>query len=200
MKTLLSLIAIALFATVDAHAGQAPTGPERFELASIKAVRPTLVTTIAALKKADVAAAKEAFEAFDSGWNGVEVYINVRYPEMYKELEGNVEVKGKMRALMRERVKRRMLAAVPTADLVVMNPTHYAVALKYDMLPWTQLIKAWRLIHALLIHTVAVIPESRYGTPCRIGLDPEIPISQLVENYAARIEEVAGEILTRDGE
>ena len=37
-----------------------------------------------------------------------------------------------MRALMRERVKRRMLAAVPTADLVVMNPTHYAVALKYD--------------------------------------------------------------------
>ena len=50
----------------------------------------------------------------------------------YKELEGNVEVKGKMRALMRERVKRRMLAAVPTADLVVMNPTHYAVALKYD--------------------------------------------------------------------
>jgi flagellar biosynthesis protein FlhB len=52
--------------------------------------------------------------------------------EEYKELEGNVEVKGKMRALMRERIKRRMLAAVPTADLVVMNPTHYAVALKYD--------------------------------------------------------------------
>src|SRR4051812_2832948 len=33
---------------------------------------------------------------------------------------------------MRELVKRRMMAAVPTADLVVMNPTHYAVALKYD--------------------------------------------------------------------
>ncbi|HWR87182.1 MAG TPA: EscU/YscU/HrcU family type III secretion system export apparatus switch protein, partial [Acidiferrobacterales bacterium] len=52
--------------------------------------------------------------------------------EEFKQLEGNVEVKGKMRALMRERVKRRMLAAVPKADLVVMNPTHYAVALKYD--------------------------------------------------------------------
>ena len=52
--------------------------------------------------------------------------------EEFKQLEGNVEVKGKMKALMRERVKRRMLAAVPTADLVVMNPTHYAVALKYD--------------------------------------------------------------------
>lgn len=52
--------------------------------------------------------------------------------EEFKQLEGNVEVKGKMKALMRERVKRRMLAAVPKADLVVMNPTHYAVALKYD--------------------------------------------------------------------
>ena len=52
--------------------------------------------------------------------------------EENKELEGNVEVKSKMKALMRERVKRRMLTAVPGADLVVMNPTHYAVALKYD--------------------------------------------------------------------
>jgi flagellar biosynthetic protein FlhB len=43
-----------------------------------------------------------------------------------------MEVKGKMRARMREPPKRRMLAAVPQADLVVMNPTHYAVALKYD--------------------------------------------------------------------
>ena len=49
-----------------------------------------------------------------------------------KELEGNAEVKSKVRQLMRERANRRMLSAVPTADLVVMNPTHYAVALKYD--------------------------------------------------------------------
>ena len=49
-----------------------------------------------------------------------------------KELEGNFEVKAKVKARMREMSKRRMLAAVPQADLVVMNPTHYAVALKYD--------------------------------------------------------------------
>jgi flagellar biosynthesis protein FlhB len=49
-----------------------------------------------------------------------------------KEAEGNQQVKGKVRARMREMVKRRMLASVPKADLVVMNPTHYAVALKYD--------------------------------------------------------------------
>ena len=50
----------------------------------------------------------------------------------HKELEGNQEIKAKMKARMREMTKRRMLAAVPQADLVVMNPTHYAVALKYD--------------------------------------------------------------------
>ncbi|MFM7505038.1 MAG: EscU/YscU/HrcU family type III secretion system export apparatus switch protein, partial [Rubrivivax sp.] len=49
-----------------------------------------------------------------------------------RDVEGNTEVKGKMRARMREIVNRRMLAAVPRADLVVMNPTHYAVALSYD--------------------------------------------------------------------
>jgi type III secretion system FlhB-like substrate exporter len=50
----------------------------------------------------------------------------------FKEQEGNAEVKGRMRQHARQMARRRMLAAVPDADLVVMNPTHYAVALKYD--------------------------------------------------------------------
>ena len=50
----------------------------------------------------------------------------------HKESEGNVEAKGRIKARMREMAKKRMLAAVPTADLVVMNPSHFAVALKYD--------------------------------------------------------------------
>jgi flagellar biosynthetic protein FlhB len=50
----------------------------------------------------------------------------------HKELEGNQEIKSKMKVRMREMANRRMLSEVPKADLVVMNPTHYAVALKYD--------------------------------------------------------------------
>lgn len=50
----------------------------------------------------------------------------------HKETEGNTEVKGRIKAKMRELANRRMIAAVPQADLVVMNPTHFAVALKYD--------------------------------------------------------------------
>lgn len=49
-----------------------------------------------------------------------------------KQSDGSPEVKARIRQRMREMSRKRMLAAVPTADLVVMNPTHYAVALKYD--------------------------------------------------------------------
>jgi flagellar biosynthetic protein FlhB len=50
----------------------------------------------------------------------------------HKEQQGNPEIKAKVKQRMREMANRRMMAAVPTADLVVMNPSHYAVALKYD--------------------------------------------------------------------
>ncbi|MFZ2988169.1 flagellar biosynthesis protein FlhB [Ideonella sp.] len=50
----------------------------------------------------------------------------------HKDAEGSNEVKAKIKQRMREMSRKRMLAAVPSADLVVMNPTHYAVAIKYD--------------------------------------------------------------------
>ncbi len=48
-----------------------------------------------------------------------------------KESDGNPEIKGRIRNLQREMAKRRMMANVPKADVVVTNPTHYAVALQY---------------------------------------------------------------------
>lgn len=48
-----------------------------------------------------------------------------------KESEGNPEIKAQIRAQQREMARRRMMANIPTADVVVTNPTHYAVALKY---------------------------------------------------------------------
>jgi flagellar biosynthetic protein FlhB len=49
----------------------------------------------------------------------------------HKESEGDPHIKGKIRAMQRAMARRRMMAEVPTADVVVTNPTHYAVALKY---------------------------------------------------------------------
>lgn len=49
-----------------------------------------------------------------------------------RESEGDPIVKGRLRQLRMERARKRMMAEVPKADVVVTNPTHYAVALKYD--------------------------------------------------------------------
>ena len=49
-----------------------------------------------------------------------------------KEQEGDPQIKARIRAAQREMSRRRMMSNVPTADVVVTNPTHYAVALKYD--------------------------------------------------------------------
>ncbi len=50
----------------------------------------------------------------------------------YKQMEGDPKVKGRLRQLRQERGRQRMMAAVPKATVIITNPTHYAVALKYD--------------------------------------------------------------------
>jgi flagellar biosynthetic protein FlhB len=52
--------------------------------------------------------------------------------EEYKQSEGDPMVKGKLRQLRQARMKKRMMAAVPKASVVITNPTHYAVALQYE--------------------------------------------------------------------
>jgi flagellar biosynthesis protein FlhB len=49
-----------------------------------------------------------------------------------KQSEGDPQIKGRIRQLRQERSRKRMMAAVPEATVVIMNPTHYAVALKYE--------------------------------------------------------------------
>jgi len=51
----------------------------------------------------------------------------------HKQAEGDPQVKAKIRALRQQRARERMMANVPEADVVITNPTHYAVALQYDM-------------------------------------------------------------------
>jgi flagellar biosynthetic protein FlhB len=50
-----------------------------------------------------------------------------------KDMEGDPKVKSRIRAIRMERHKKRMMAAVPKATVIITNPTHFAVALKYDM-------------------------------------------------------------------
>ena len=52
--------------------------------------------------------------------------------EEYKQSEGDPHIKGKIRQLRQQNMKKRMMAAVPKASVIITNPTHYAVALSYE--------------------------------------------------------------------
>jgi len=56
--------------------------------------------------------------------------------EEFKETEGNPQMKMRIRRLLRDRIRRNMMKQVPTATAVIVNPTHYAVAIRYEM-DWT---------------------------------------------------------------
>ena len=50
----------------------------------------------------------------------------------FKQMEGDPQVKGRIRSLQMQAAKKRMMQNIPAADVVITNPTHYAVALRYD--------------------------------------------------------------------
>lgn len=77
-----------------------------------------------------VAAASYAYEKFKTRQDQRMSRHEVK--EEHKQAEGNAQVKGAIRRMARRLAQRQMLAAVPTADVIVTNPTHYAVALKYE--------------------------------------------------------------------
>jgi flagellar biosynthetic protein FlhB len=52
--------------------------------------------------------------------------------EEFKQTEGDPMIKGKIRQLRQSRMRKRMIAAVPKASVVITNPTHYAIALRYE--------------------------------------------------------------------
>jgi predicted lipoprotein len=116
----ISLLALAPRAAAAWQTPGAAAGTERYEVKSIKAVRPTLLNTIAALQKQDVGAAKASFDAFDSAWNGIEVYINTRSPELYAAIETNYEA----------RIMKGLDA--PTPDLAALLADAQAMLAKFD--------------------------------------------------------------------
>src|SRR5262245_44474459 len=120
MKEILRL-GMALLAMFTFSASLAPAvAQERFEITSIKAVRPTLVNTISALEQKNAAAAKEAFEAYDSAWNGIEFYVNTRSRAMYDLLEHDFQ----------PRITKAL--AAPSPDFPVVLADVKAMLVKFD--------------------------------------------------------------------
>jgi len=109
-----------LGAAGQAGAVEAAKPGERFDVTSVKAVRPTLVDTVAALQKRDIAAARAAFEAYDSLWNGIEMYINTRSKDMYDVLEH----------VLQARIEKALSAPNPDAAAILADAQ--AILAKYD--------------------------------------------------------------------
>jgi flagellar biosynthetic protein FlhB len=103
----------------------------------------------------------------------------------HKDSEGSPEIKARVRALQREASRRRMMAAVATADVVVVNPTHYAVALQYNrdiMLAPTVVAKgvdeiALRMRQVAAEHRVPIAESPRLARllTAQVALDTAIP-------------------------
>jgi flagellar biosynthetic protein FlhB len=117
----------------------------------------------------------------------------------YKQSEGDPHIKGRIRALRVARMRKRMMAAVPTASVVITNPTHYAVALKYERgMPAPICVAKGVDLIALKIREVAAahdvpvvenVPLAR-ALHATVEIDDEIP----VEHYHA-VAEVIGYVM-----
>ncbi len=87
------------------------------------------------LKIGMVFAAIAGFDYFYQRWS-YEKNLKMSKEEVkeeYKQTEGDPKIKGKIRSLQQSMARSRMMQAVPDADVIIRNPTHYAVALRYDI-------------------------------------------------------------------
>lgn len=104
--------------------------------------------------------------------------------EEYKETEGDPLVKNRLRQLRMERARKRMMAQVPKSDVVITNPTHYAVALKYEQASMQAprvLAKgvdkiALKIREIAALHAIPVIenPPLARGLHASVAIDQEI--------------------------
>jgi hypothetical protein len=76
-------------------------------------------------------------------------------------------------------------------------PPEWVTAQAYLQFGWQDLVDLWVCINRLLLHVLARVPEEKLETPCRIGIDPPIPLSKLIANYVDHCEDIIAQILAR---
>ena len=114
---------------------------DRHEIVNIMFVDPIglpeFLLTLSVRLVSAVSVATIALVAGDLVWSRLKWQRDLRMSRQeqkdeFKQLEGDPLVKAKMRSLAQDRLRRQMMAAVPRATMILANPTHYAIALRYD--------------------------------------------------------------------
>ena len=105
----------------------------RFDVSSIMVVTTSLTLQLmgAVVAMLAVVAIGDFFFQYRTWWERQKMSLQDMKME-YKQSEGDPHIKGKLRQLRQQRSKKRMMAAVPQASVIITNPTHYAVALRYE--------------------------------------------------------------------
>lgn len=96
-------------------------------------------------------------------WKDYEKNLRMTKQEVkdeFKQTEGNPEVKGRIRQIQQERARQRMMQAVPTADVVIRNPTHIAIAIKYNKDNDRAPVVVAKGVDSLALRIVAVAEEN----------------------------------------
>lgn len=105
--------------------GAEPSAIAGAALAMVLSLIKTVTMMVVAIIAADILYQRQA-------WLGRMRMSLQEIKDEHKQSEGDPKIKAKIRAIGMQRSRRRMMAAVPGASVIVTNPTHYAVALKYD--------------------------------------------------------------------
>lgn len=127
----LVVLIVALFVLSNASEDLFNIANEPLELAILHAVQTIGWSSLwMACGLILIAAVDVPFQLWDSKQKLKMTKQEVR--DEHKDSEGKPEVKGRIRRLQMEMAQRRMMSAVPEADVVITNPTHFSVALKYD--------------------------------------------------------------------
>jgi flagellar biosynthetic protein FlhB len=132
-------------------------------------------------------------------WNKKQRMSKEEVKQESKEQEGNPEIKAKMRQIRMQRLRKRMMAEVPKATVVIANPTHFAVALKYESGMQAPVCVA-KGVDALALRIRAVAEENNVpvieNPPLARALHASAEIDDVipVEHYKA-VAEVIGFVL-----
>lgn len=134
LKSMLKIVILGIVIWQQLR-GQIPLIPRLMEMSIVQAGVAIGAAVMEIVKK--VALIMAFVAAFDYLYQWYEYEKNLRMSkqeikEEYKQTEGDPQVKGKIREKQNMMARRRMMQNVPNADVVIRNPTHYAVALQYD--------------------------------------------------------------------